>query len=268
MKRFLTGIFAGVVFSGISLAQDATPAPPNSAAPQGQQTSPTTQSPATSQSASQPASGTPRIAPGSVIPVQLTKSVDAKKAKTGDEIEAKVTQDLKAGNGEVIVPKDTKVVGHVTEAQARTKEQKNSQVGIAFDHAVMKNGGDVPLPMSIQAIIAPSNLNSDNNNAGGEPPSSGPYGGRASSGASGGRSTGAGAPSQAPNPAAGGDYPSSGQTGTNARQPITGNTQGVVGIADLKLLTAANAAQGSVVSSEKNNVKLESGTLMLLRVNQ
>ena len=268
MKKLLTGVFAGVALCGISLAQDATPPPPNGAASQSQQSAPTTQSPATSQPASQPASGTPRIAPGSVIPVQLTKSVDAKKAKTGDEIEAKVTQDLKAGNGEVIVPKDTKVVGHVTQAQARTKEQKNSEVGIAFDHAVMKNGGDVPLPMSIQAIIAPSNLNGDNNNAGGEQPTSGPYGGRTSSGNSGGRSTGAGAPSQAPNPAPAGDYPSSGQTGTNARQPITGNTQGVIGIADLKLSAAANAAQGSVISSEKNNVKLESGTLMLLRVNQ
>ncbi len=29
---------------------------------------------------------------------------------------------------------------------------------------------------------------------------------------------------------------------------------------------AGNAAQGSVVTSEKNNVKLESGTMMLLKV--
>src|SRR5215469_4560414 len=100
--------------------------------------------------------GTPRIAPGSVIPVQLTKSIDAKKAKTGDAVEAKVTQDLKAESGEVIVPKDTKFVGHVTEAQPRTKEQKESQVGIAFDHAVMKNGGDVSMPLSVQAVISPT----------------------------------------------------------------------------------------------------------------
>ena len=33
----------------------------------------------------------PRIGSGSVIPVQLVKTVDAKKAKTGDEVEAKVT---------------------------------------------------------------------------------------------------------------------------------------------------------------------------------
>jgi hypothetical protein len=37
---------------------------------------------------------------------------------------------------------------------------------------------------------------------------------------------------------------------------------------DLKLEeTTQNATQGSVVTSEKSNVKLESGTLMLLRVN-
>ena len=106
-----------------------------------------------------------KIAPGSVIPVALTKSVDAKKAKTGDEIVAMVTMDMKVNTGEVIVPKDTKVVGHVTEAQARSKEQKESQLAIAFDQAVLKNQ-QVPLPMSIQAVIGQQN-NSNNDNSGG-----------------------------------------------------------------------------------------------------
>jgi hypothetical protein len=57
-------------------------------------------------------------------------------------------------------------------------------------------------------------------------------------------------------------------TDTASNQPITGNTQGVVGIPDLKLSTASGSTQASVLSSEKNNVKLDSGTLMLLRVNQ
>jgi hypothetical protein len=272
MRMLSTGICAAAVLWGISLAQQATPATPtNSTAPQGQQSSSTTKSTAASQPASVPASGATRIAPGSVIPVQLTKSVDAKKVKTGDEVDAKVTQDLKADNGEVIVPKDTKVIGHVTEAQARTKDQKESQVGIAFDHAVMKNGGDVPLPMSIQAIIAPSNLNNDNNNnRGGDQPVSEPNVGRGTPSYGAGRSSGPGAGSspQTPSyPTSSDDRPSSGQSGTNAHQPITANTQGVVGMSDLKLSTGANASQGSLVSSEKSNVKLESGTLMLLRVN-
>ncbi len=264
MKTLLTGI-AGMVLCGFALAQETTPPQTNSTAPQDQQ-SPATSSPA--QASSAQANGAPKIAPGSVIPVQLTKSIDAKKMKTGDEVEARVTQDLKAGNGELVVPKDTKVVGHVTEVQARSKEQKESQVGIAFDRAVMKNGGDVTLPMSIQAIIAPPTLNADNNNAGGQQsagqPASAPSGG-------GGRYSGmgAGAPPQAPTSStAGGEGQTSGQAGTNAHQPITGNTQGVVGISNLKLSAAPDATQGSVVSSEKNNVKLESGTFMLLRVNQ
>ena len=63
-----------------------------------------------------------------------------------------------------------------------------------------------------------------------------------------------------------GDVPASQSAGA-ARPAITGNTQGVVGISDLQLAKAANATDGSVVSSEKNNVKVESGTLMLLKVN-
>jgi hypothetical protein len=43
----------------------------------------------------------------------------------------------------------------------------------------------------------------------------------------------------------------------------------VVGISNLTLSPPANnSTEGSVVTSEKNNVKLESGTMMLLRVNQ
>jgi hypothetical protein len=62
--------------------------------------------------------------------------------------------------------------------------------------------------------------------------------------------------------------PGSTANNSNARPPITANTQGVVGISDYKLSTGGNAAQGSIVSSDKSNVKLESGTFMLLRVNQ
>jgi len=72
--------------------------------------------------------------------VLLTKTIDAKKAKKGDEVVAKVTQDMKTTSGEVLVPKDTKVLGRVTKAQARNKEQKESEVAIAFDSAVTKDG--------------------------------------------------------------------------------------------------------------------------------
>jgi hypothetical protein len=266
MKALRSGIISAIVICGTSLAQSATPAQTRGAT--GNQQAPM---PAQStQAANGQGSETPRIAPGSVIPVELTKSVDAKKVKAGDQIEAKVTQDLKTGSGELLVPKDTKVLGHITEVQARNKEQKESQVGIAFDHAVMKGGDNVALPMSIQAIIGPQTQNSDNNGGGSAEPTSMPNSGGMYPGSNGARSGGMGGTSS-PMPSStttGNEWPTKGQTNAKTHPPITGDTQGVVGIANLKLSAGANATEGSVVSSEKNNVKLDSGTLMLLRVNQ
>jgi hypothetical protein len=203
-----------------------------------------------------------------VIPVQLTKTVDAKKAKQGDEVYAKVTMDLKTPTGEVIVPRDTEVVGHVTEAQARNKEQKESQLGIVFDRADTKSGA-MQMPMSIQAIIGQQNNNS-NDASGGESATPSPTPSPSSTGA-GGRSP-MGSSSSSPTAAQpqpnlpSGNSNSGDQAATNARPQITGKTQGVIGIPNLKLEAGPNSA--SVLSSEKNNVKLESGTLMLLRVSQ
>jgi len=73
-------------------------------------------------------------------------------------------------------------------------------------------------------------------------------------------------PAPAPAPQAPSSVPSA--TPTQAQPQITGDTQGVVGIADLKLSAAPDATQGSLVTSEKNNVKLDDGTFLLLRVQQ
>jgi hypothetical protein len=285
MKTVLISIVSGALMLGVAAAQDPSTPTPASPTTQPQSSTPTqstapqpTQQPAVqppqtpapqANTNASPANPPKRIAPGSVLPVSLTKTIDAKKAKTGDEVVAKVTQDMKTNSGEVIVAKDTKVIGHVTEAQARSKEQKESQVGIAFDRAVAKDGSEMQMPMSIQAIIGPQN---DQNSAGG-----GNGGGASPAAATGsnapsGRAGGMGGvvPNQTPTPSVGNDNsPSSAQGTTSARPPITGQTEGVIGISDLKLTKAASPAdQGSVVSSEKNNVKLESGTLMLLKVNQ
>src|ERR1700722_3576150 len=141
-------------------AQNTTPSPKEPSRGQ----APTTAAPSAAQQPQTAASQTSGIAPGSVIPVELTKTIDAKKAKTGDEVVAKVTQDMKTTAGEVLVSKDTKMVGHVTEAQPRTKERKESEIGITFDHALTKTG-ETNLPMSIQAIVAPANMSSPSNNA-------------------------------------------------------------------------------------------------------
>jgi Bacterial conjugation TrbI-like protein len=275
MTRIPIAVFAIPLLCASLLAQ-SSPSPGSGNAPRdqetpsaGQQAPPSTSAPATAPTA--PTGSEPRITPGSVIPVQLAKSIDAKKAKSGDEVVAKVTQDLRNNAGTVVVPKDTKVVGHVTQAQARSKEQKESQVTIAFDHAVLKNGEQMQMPMSIQAIIAPPNRNPTNATAGTEQESSYPGASTSPAPAGGGRygsMGGGGMAPQSPQTSGVPQEPGSAPAGSPAQPPITGETKGVVGIPDLKLSVAPDRAQGSLVSSEKNNVKLDGGTFLLLRVNQ
>jgi hypothetical protein len=267
MKRILIGVAAGALCLGVAMAQSDGNVAPNAQ-------SPATQSPSTQPQPSAPAPSGPvtRIAPGSVIPVALTRTIDAKKAKSGEEVVAKVTQDMKSNSGEVIVAKDTKVVGHVTEAQARSKDQKQSELGIAFDHAVMNDGRTLTMPMSIQAVVGPQNNNNNGqNNQEGSASASAPAPTSTSTGgARGGMGgSGASAANQAPQPATSGGTPSDNPSSTSARPAITAQTQGVIGISNLSLTsTAANASDGSVLTYEKNNVKIESGTMILLRVSQ
>jgi hypothetical protein len=275
MNRILIATFTTTLLCGSLLAQspstESAPEQPNQIPTAEQPATPSTPAQATAAHAAAtaaPANNTPRIAPGSVIPARLTKGINAKKAKKGDEVVATVTQDLRNNAGTVIVPKDTKIVGHITEAQASSKQQKESEVAIAFDRAVPKNGEPMQMPMSIQAIIALPNPNQASANA---QPSSGYPGSETAgvppgySGRQGQGSMGGGTP---PAPQTSGNSPSTAPAGAQAQPQITGNTQGVVGIENLKLSAAPDATQGSVVSSEKGNVKLDDGTFLLLRVNQ
>jgi hypothetical protein len=274
VKAILIGMVSVALMLGAAAAQDGSPTPssssPDSSAPVTSPAQPTTQqAPANAAPAPQTgASGRMRVAPGSVIPVALTKTLDAKKAKTGDEVTANVTADLKTDSGEILVPKDTKVVGHITEAQAHSKERKESQVGIEFDHAVMKNGSEMQMPMSIQAVIGQQNQAVQNGGGG----SYGSQAGGSTSvpsgaGRSGGMGGGGSAPSAPASSVGSGSAPN--DIPTNSQPQVTEKTSGVIGISDLKLDSATSTPnQGSVLTSEKNNVKLESGTLMLLRVNQ
>ncbi|MFZ0734761.1 MAG: hypothetical protein WAM79_20760 [Candidatus Sulfotelmatobacter sp.] len=269
-KILIIGAIMAAMTLGVASAQNTgtSSLAPNTPKeePRATQATPQTNGTAPAPGQTQP-ENTPRIAPGSVIPVQLTKAIDAKKAKSGDEVVAKVTQDMKTNTGVVLVPKDTKVIGHVTEAQARHKNEKESELAIAFNQAVLDNQ-PVDLPMSIQAVIGQQNnaMNaggSPGGNPGAEPPppssagttQNSPMAGRSPMGSPGQPQP---APNEAPTPESQG----------NQRPPINAKTQGVIGISNLNLSPNSTSTQGSVLSSEKNNVKLESGTMLLLRVNK
>lgn len=54
-------------------------------------------------------------------------------------------------------------------------------------------------------------------------------------------------------------------TSAGAGARLNGSSRGVVGMSGLSL-SAGNATQGSVIASDDKNVKLDSGTEMVLRV--
>src|SRR5260370_23350478 len=97
------------------------------------------------------AASTSRLQSGSTVQAELSKPVDVRKNKPGDEVIAKTTQDVKS-DGKVVLPKGSKIVGKVTQAQARAKGQDESQLGIAFDHAILKHGPRLPVSVAIQAV--------------------------------------------------------------------------------------------------------------------
>src|SRR5262252_2968618 len=88
---------------------------------------------------------------GTTIQAELVKPIDAKKSKVGDEVIAEATQDVKSG-GKVVVPTGSTLVGRIMGVRLQNSEQTTSQVGIAFNRAILKSGKEIPVALSIQAI--------------------------------------------------------------------------------------------------------------------
>jgi hypothetical protein len=95
---------------------------------------------------------------GTTLQVKLIKPIDAKKAKAGDEVAARLTQDVKSG-GHIVLHKGTKILGHVTEAQAKTKDNAESRLGVVFDHAQLRDGSQITFSAVVQALAAASGAN-------------------------------------------------------------------------------------------------------------
>lgn len=204
-----------------------------------------------------------QLAAGTIISVELSKSVDARKSKANDRVEAKTVVDL-LSLGQIVIPGNTKIIGHVTEAKAHSKASPDSMVGIAFDRVLLKDGRELPLQAAVQAIGRP--LQNASPRAVDDPMTATPAG--LPSASQGQRGTMPGAPTTAPSSS----YP----TGNVARSPSDGaapvgstvsplgpTCQGVIGMEGLSLNASG---QVSVVSSNTDNVHLDRGTQLILRV--
>src|SRR6267143_253186 len=96
------------------------------------------------------------LATGSAFNAALSSPIDSKKCKPGDAVTAHTTEAAKS-EGKTVIPKGSKLVGHVTQASARAKGEPESALGIVFDKAILKNGQEVPLNVAIQALASAQN---------------------------------------------------------------------------------------------------------------
>jgi hypothetical protein len=228
------------------------------------------------------------IADGTAINASLSAPLDSKKAKEGDEITAKTTESVKA-QGKTVLPKGTKLVGHVTRATARGKGDAESALGIAFDKAILKNGQELQLSGSIQALASAETaasaagteldgiadtgvtgggraVSSGRGALGGVAATAGSTAGTVTNTAGAATSTATGAVNATSRTTTGVASTANGTVGgVSANGQFASNSRGVFGLNGLSLNTVgSNGTEGSVITSAGKNVRLDSGTRMLI----
>ncbi len=220
------------------------------------------------------------VAEGTEISATLTKPVDAGKSQPGDEVTARASKDVRSG-GAVVVPRGSTLIGRVTQARPRKsgsgEGSASSQLGIVFDRAVRKDGSSVPLNGSVAALGAARAAGAAGSAAsgagasgmGGSAGTSGGLAGTVGGTVGGVAGTTAGAAGGVSSAIGGTAAPAGNSAGAVGGFDATGGlrsgSRGVFGARDIDLSTAAaGSGEGSVITSATRNVRLESGTQMLI----
>ena len=170
-----------------------------------------------------------------VFPCALEKSLDSKKAKDGDPVVCQTSKGMRDQSGRLI-PSGTKIMGHVTQAQARSKGDSQSSLAMVFDKIELSKGNDIPIKGTLQAVGPAFSGGPDTGPA--YPP--GMRGGSAV------------ATQQA-------TLGKEGGTHAAAAGPLSGDSKGAVGVKGLEM------DDNSVLTSPGKEVKLDGGMQMVVR---
>jgi len=193
----------------------------------------------------------------------LTKSLESKSATVGQELALKTIGDVVV-NGEVVIPTGSRLLGHVTRAVTRGKEEPQSVLEIVMDKAVIKGGEEIPLQAIIVAVAAPRDGSLSSDPTYGMMRSNEPkmVGVRPSSSSSSGELS---ASSKVASTAAVATAELRGRMDEPPR--LNENSQGALGYEGLSISWHLMAPPPlTVFASDGKNVKLEAGTQMLLRM--
>jgi hypothetical protein len=244
--------------------QQQTPAQPQTQSPDAAQPTPT---PSTAQSANSSAATQPaqqRAIQMVQAQAQLDKTIDAKKAKQGDTVTAKLMTNVQVPN-EQELPKNTVLEGHVDQVTA-SQNKSDSTVVVTFDKARLKGGQEVPIKATILAMAEPALASADAGGGGAAPAGGGAPaaggGAMAGGGAGGGaaRSSGGGGESstsatQQPSSASMPDADSGGQQQTQMSK-----------VPDVSLTSDIHLHNSATFTSKGKNVHVPDGTEMELAI--
>lgn len=175
------------------------------------------------------------------FPVQLQKTLDSSKLKEGDTVVCKTVTAVRARSG-LMIPSGAKVIGHVTQAQARSKGDAESKLAIEFDKIEYAEGEEVPMKGSLQAVAPALDRGARLDTSAGPPQLAVSTAGRGNSNGS--------SPPPISSIQIGG--PSS---GTPILRP---DSQGVLGVKNLQM------SSNGELTSEGKQVKLDSGMQVLI----
>lgn len=91
-----------------------------------------------------------------MILAELENDLDAKKAKPGDTVHALVLQDL-VYKGKIVVPRNSKVVGHIISVKLPRDNDPRSELGLVFEEIALPNKKHMPFqnPAIIEAVAPP-----------------------------------------------------------------------------------------------------------------
>ncbi|HKC64711.1 MAG TPA: hypothetical protein VKB86_13805 [Pyrinomonadaceae bacterium] len=199
----------------------------------------------------------------STVVAVLTKAIETKSADVGTELTMRTINDVVV-DGTVVIPKGSKLVGHISEIVIKGKDEPQTKFEIVIDKAVTTNNNEMPVQAIVAAVAAPKKDSLSSDPTYGMMRSNEPK----QSGASPGDAARTGELSSASK---------AGSTAAVATANLKGasdeplmlreDSQGAIGYDGLSLswhLTTPPPV--TVFSSKSKNVKLDEGTQMLLRM--
>jgi hypothetical protein len=202
------------------------------------------------------------------VSAELTKGIDTKKAKVGDEVDVRTTSTAKLPDG-TDLPKGTKLTGKVTDVKAKSKEDKSAHLAFSIDHAVLKDGKQVPVMVAVTSVTVPAQSSGgEMMMPGGGSPGGSPGGGASPGGGGSGGGSAGSTSSSAPVARSTPVMADTGQSQSSAggvlksaqdRVPV-GNMPGVV------LSGAGGSGSAGSLDAAGDNISLQSGTKLVLNV--